>query len=201
MTSLNGPNRTTTTTQGITTTVTAPPGSKIGPITVTPLTYTYLNGTWNFVVVGNGSNSNASGTSGTITFGTEELKCTWCQGTERQYGFTGNFSGQPVEGTYIYIYPTGDPFFNLTYTYHHRAVGVDGFLNIDSKNRMNLTDITVSPEPGTGHIRIDTRQQAMFYYRTTATGLHLHYGDTITFRLFQPQPQVHYDSKETGLHL
>jgi hypothetical protein len=50
MTSLNGPNRTMTTTQGTTTTVTAPPGSKIGPITVTPLTYTYLNGTWNFVV-------------------------------------------------------------------------------------------------------------------------------------------------------
>lgn len=66
---------------------------------------------------------------------------------------------------------------------------------------MNLTDITVSPEPGTGHITIDTRQQAMFYYRTTATGLHLHYGDTITFRLSQPQPQVHYGSKETGLHL
>jgi hypothetical protein len=43
-------------------TVTAPPGSKIGPITVTPLTYTHLNGTWNLV-------DSSNNTLGQITFG------------------------------------------------------------------------------------------------------------------------------------
>jgi hypothetical protein len=135
-------------------------------VTVTALTYTHLNGTWNFV---NGYGN----TSGTITFGTEELKCNWCHGNERRYGFVGIFSGHHVEGTYTEIMP-GPNDLGLEYTYHHHKVLVMGTLNHINANHMELTDIT----------SIDANS-----YKTTvgnadscsqiATGLHLHYGDII----------------------
>ena len=171
----------------ITPTVTALPRSRIRPITVTPLIYTiYINGTWNFV---NGYGN----VSGTITFGTEEMKCNWCQGSERQYGFVGIFSGRPVEGTYTYIYPAD---LGLTYTYHHHTVDVDGNLNIINPHHMELTNIMVSPAKK--NVTITNLSQQMSYYRI-ATGLHLHYGDVIHLvrggtALNIPSPELEYQA-------
>ncbi|HXX97595.1 MAG TPA: hypothetical protein VEL11_10825, partial [Candidatus Bathyarchaeia archaeon] len=155
---IKGPNNTTAT-------VTAPAGSKIESITVIPLTYMHLKGTWNLV-------DNNSSILGQITFGTKELKCNWCQGSERQYGFTGIFCGEPVKGDYDYIGThAGDPLasLDLTYTYHHHKVNVDGDLNITNPNHMELRNIisygNYVPVGG-------------FNYKTT-TGLHLHYDDII----------------------
>jgi hypothetical protein len=144
-----GADGTMTTTQGNTTaTITAPPGTTVGPVTITPLNYTHLNGTWSFVYEGKNTKYMQDGTSGNITFGTEPVRCDWCSADERQYGFNGTINGEPVEGTYIYIVG-GVGTLAFTYTFHHHEVDIFGDLN-ETTTSADHIDITYLSIAGTG---------------------------------------------------
>jgi hypothetical protein len=74
-----------------TATLTAPPGSTVSNITVTPIIYTHLDGTWYYF---NGT----SKAFGTITFGSEIVSNN--QYNERVYGFMAHINGKNFTGTY-----------------------------------------------------------------------------------------------------
>jgi hypothetical protein len=148
----------TLTTHNVTATVTAPQGSKIESLTVVPLRYMHLNDTWNLV-------DNNSKSLGQITFGSNVVYDNkW---NERSYDFTGIFSGEPVKGDYSYIGTGhGDPYagLNLTYTYHHHKVNVDGTLNIINPDHMEIKEM----------VDYGNKPQVKGFNYKTATGLYIH---------------------------
>jgi hypothetical protein len=72
--------------------ITAPPGTRVGPLTFTPIIYTHLNGTWNFVM----KTKHGTYISGTITFTNEP----YLNPYEPAYHFTETINGEILNGTY-----------------------------------------------------------------------------------------------------
>ena len=118
------PNQISATQGGVGATVTAPKGSVIEPLTMTP---PRLNGTWNMT-----SNGAVNKTLGQINF-------------ETNNSFTGTFNGnkEHVSGTYSTLMGEQYADLHLDYTYQGHKVSVYGNLNVTDHDNMKMMNISV----------------------------------------------------------